>query len=89
MGYGLGKHGGIHHHILLCGSCDSYVSSLTVEKMSIWLYGYPSAFIMGNPSFFNKMRTGDYWKDFIPRKRGSPPFGKELPKYFGNYLLVL
>lgn len=53
------------------GHVIAYASSLTVEKVSIWLYGYPSAFIMGTPSFFNRLRMGgSYCKDFFPRKKG-------------------
>ena len=60
------------------GHIIAYASSLTVEKMSIWLYGYPSAFIMGNPSFFNKMRTGAYWKGFIPLRNGFAAIWKRV-----------
>ena len=49
------------------GHILAYASSLTVEKVSIWMYGYPSSFIMGNSSFFNKIRLGlriKFWKNF-------------------------
>ena len=68
------------------GHVIAYASSLTVEKMSIWLYGYPSAFIMGNPSFFNRLRTGAYWKDFIPCNKGFAAIWKRIAEVLWKLL---
>lgn len=71
------------------GHVIAYASSLTVEKLSNWLYGYPSAYIMGNPSFFNNLRTGNYWKSFIPWKEGCAAVWKRLVEILWKLLTSL
>lgn len=61
----------------IIGHFIAYLSSLTIEKFSVWMYGYPSSFLL------KQTEHGKYW-DFAPFNRkdlNKTSFGKQLYKY--------
>lgn len=52
----------------VAGHLLSYLSSLTIERLSLWLYGYPSEFLLGqrkNVSFWESRVTTSSTRDFV------------------------
>ena len=51
------------------GHLAAYASCLTVERLTIWLYGYPSQFLLGEEPKIGKPLTKKYWKESISKFR--------------------